>query len=143
MEPGYPIGNANMKKVSLCRSAILAGASLFVFCGSNYPLLGPAESSKTAQLREYCSERNLTNETVQTADALVDRADSLEKAGMNEESYWSDYRAVILYRTALAGADLEQTRATIATLEKELLQTRQQLKTYQEVLNELEKTRAP
>jgi hypothetical protein len=122
---------------------VIAVGMLFVFCGSNYPLLRNAESSKAEQLRKYCAERNLTSRSVQDANSLVEKADSLAEAGSEEESYWAHYQAVVLYRTALAEADLEENRTLIAQLEEELAQTRQQLKTYEEVLNELDQTRAP
>lgn len=131
-----------MSSVSILRLVALVGAALFVFCGSTYPILQQTES-KAEQLRKYCVERNLTNQTILAADSLAEAADSSARNGNEQESYWSNYRAVVLYRTALIKADLEKSRSIIAQLEEELAQTNEQLKTYEEVLNELDQTRAP
>lgn len=125
------------------KSLAVVGALLLVFCGSNYTLLNRAESSKVAELKAYSEQRGAESAAVQKADSLSRFAVSLKEKGAEEDAWWANRQAFIYYRLALTEYDLAQSEKVITALKKDLLDTQQQLKTYQEVLSELEHTRAP
>ncbi len=114
---------------------------LLYACSSQYPMLSKQVSTEALTVKEYCTKNGISSEITGKADSLYASAESLNKNGKDEESYFTMELALIHYRLALSKHDVAQTEKVIAKLSSELKNTADELKTYQKILTELESTK--
>lgn len=107
-------------------------------CSSQFPMLSKKVATEASQLKEFCKQKELKSETISNADSLYFISDELIKKGNYKEGYYLMELAVIYYRLSLCANDFIVTEKEIASLKSILSDTKEELKTYQQILAELE-----
>lgn len=130
----------NRASAALCLGTALA---LLAGCGSNAALLAERAQTEAEQLQEACRRTSLASEDTKKADALVASAVKHKKDGDDEAALREGELAVIFYRLALARRELAETQAAVEVLKSSLAKDKDQLQTYQQVLEEVKAKRKP
>jgi phage terminase Nu1 subunit (DNA packaging protein) len=78
-----------------------------------------------------------------TADSLVAIAQAKKQEGKGREGYWVSACAAAYYRLAIQKHELELSRKEVAELKKDLAAAQREVRTYGEVVRELENMRKP
>ncbi len=111
---------------------------LAVGCGSSYPLLNETAISETAELKSYCAAQGISSDYTKTADSLYTLSGEFHDSGKKEEAYRSAQQAQTLYHLAITSNQLSDSQMEVKQMEKALWNAKEQLRTYKEVLRELE-----
>lgn len=122
---------------------VLAAALALAACGSNGALLADRSRGEAEHLREYCERAGLKTAETQRADAALASANRLFKDGDEEAAHSESALAGTLYRLALAKRDLAEIGAQVDGLKRDLANDKDQLQTYQEILQEMKTVRKP
>ena len=112
-------------------------------CGSNAALLAERSLTEAEQLQEACRRTALANAETQRADGYVTASAAHLKDGQEEVAQRESELAAILYRLALARRELAETQAAVDALKTSLAKDKDQLQTYQQVLEEVKAKRKP
>ena len=121
----------------------LVVAACLAACGSNQAQLAQRGQSESEHLQEYCKRAGLNNAETQRADASLASAAAHLKNGKDAEAVAESDLASTLYRLALARKELAEVQADVSLLKQGLAKDKDQLQTYQEILNEMKTTRKP
>jgi hypothetical protein len=101
-------------------------------------MLSKKAATEASQLKEFCKQEELKSETVANADSLYFISDELIKNGNHKQGYYLMELAVIYYRLSLCANDFIVTEKEIASLKNTLSDVEEELKTYKQILTELE-----
>jgi tetratricopeptide (TPR) repeat protein len=123
--------------------AVGLGLALLVGCGSNAGMLAERSRTEAAELQDACNRTALKSDETRKADALMASAAKHQKDGKDDLALQAADQAVILYRLALARRDLGENLAAVESLKASLAKDKDQLQTYQQVLEEVKATRKP
>jgi chromosome segregation ATPase len=118
-------------------------AALLAGCGSNAAMLAERQKTEAEQLQEACKRTALSTAETRKADGLVASAATRLKDGDEEAALREGELAAILYRLALARRELTETQAAVEALKASLAKDKDQLQTYQQVLEEVKAKRKP
>ncbi len=129
-------GKSGAWAAGLCL-ALLAG------CGSNQALLAERSRTEAESLQDACKRTGLANEETKKADALMAAAATHQKDGAEEVALREAELAGILYRLALARRELVETQAAVDAMKASLAKDKDQLQTYQQVLQEVKAKAKP
>lgn len=127
-------------------SSLAAGLGLLVAltgCGSNQALLAERQRGEASELQDICRRSKLVNEDTHRADTLVASAAKHQKDGDEKAALREADRAAILYRLALARRELIETQGQVDALRSSLAKDKDQLQTYQQVLEEVKAVSKP
>ena len=116
---------------------------LLLGCGSNAALLAGRSRTEAEQLQEVCRRTALANEETKQADGHLAASFDHLKHSREEEGLREADLAAILYRLALARRELAETQAAVDALKTSLAKDKDQLQTYQQVLEEVKAKRKP
>lgn len=116
---------------------------LSIGCSSNYPLLNSTKMSEAAELKNYCEKQKISSAYTEKADSLFAVSEAFSSDGKQENAYWSAQLAETHYRLAIADTQLQSSRKQVKKMEKSLWAAKEQLRTYKEVLNEIQDMRLP
>ena len=121
---------------------LAAAAALLAACGSNLP---PAQRAQgeAEHLQAYCRRAGMGGPEVLRADSLLTSAQSRLKDGDEGPARTQAELAGILYRLALAHKDMADNGAQVDALKQALAKDKDQLQTYQQVLEEMNSRRRP
>lgn len=123
--------------------SLTATALSMVACGSNAALLAERGRGEAEQLQEYCKRAGLNDAETQRADALVESAGKKLKDGDEEGAMAESESAATLFRLALARKELAEAQTQVDGLNQALAKDKDQLQTYQEILQEMKTVRKP
>ena len=125
--------------------AMAAGLCLafLAACGSNAALLAERSRTEAEQLQDVCRRSTLANEETKKADALMAAAAKHQKDGDEEVALREADLASIYYRLALARRELAETQAAVDALKTSLAKDKDQLQTYNQVLEEVKAKAKP
>lgn len=127
-------------------SSLAAGLTFLLAltgCGSNQALLAERHRGEASELQDICRHSNLVNEDTRRADTLVASAAKHQKDGDEKAALREADRAAILYRLALARRELIETQGQVDALRSSLAKDKDQLQTYQQVLEEVKAVSKP
>lgn len=128
---------------SLLFASAFVALSLLTACGSNQALLAERSRTEAEQLQDACRRTDLANEDTRKADALMAAAAMHQKDGAEEVALREAELAGILYRLALARRELAETQAAVDAMKASLAKDKDQLQTYQQVLQEVKAKAKP
>lgn len=106
--------------------------------GVTVPQLSNMSALQVTTLRKQCKERGLTGPEVQKADSLTAVSRTYKQEGNRGKAELATELAAAYYRLALSNAALTQSQKRISELKKSLSTAKGQLRTYKEVLYEIE-----
>jgi hypothetical protein len=118
-------------------------ALAFAACGSNQALLTARLRTEAEELQAACRRTALSTPETKQADEHLASAVRNEKEGEDGIARREADLAVVLYRLALVRRDETQARASVYALKAALAKDRDQLQTYQQVLEEVKTKRTP
>src|SRR5690606_38268711 len=134
--------NRSFRKAFMGLSLTAAALSMAA-CGSNAQLLAERERGEAEQLQAYTKRAGLNDAETQRADALLESAGKKLKDGDKEEAMAESESAATLYRLSLARKELAETQVQVDSLKQALAKDKDQLQTYQEILQEMKTVRKP
>ena len=129
-----------MKKIGV--GFLLAGLCL-AGCGSNQAMLAKRGQDEAEHLQGYCKRAGLSGADLGEGDALLAACKRLLKDGDEASSWEASEQAQIHYRLALALREQSQGQARVDALKQHLAKDQDQLRTYQEVLQEMKSRSKP
>jgi hypothetical protein len=123
-------------------SGLAAGICLLA-CAGNNSLLVERSQAESQHLQEFCKRAEFSNPETQKADALVLASAQHLKDGDEEPALAEAELATTLYRLALARRDLNEVQIQVESLKAALAKDKDQLQTYQQILEEMKIVRKP
>ncbi len=120
-----------------CLAAGLAG------CGSNQALLARRGQDESRQLQDYCKRAGVSGEEIKQADNLMAASSKHLQDGDEAPAQSEAELAGTLYRLALAKRELALTQNQVDEIKKGLAKDKDQLQTYQQILEEMKTVRKP
>lgn len=124
-----------------CSCLLVAFA--FAACGSNQALLAARLRTEAEELQAACRRTALSTPETKQADEHLAAAARNEKDGEAGIARREADLAVVLYRLALIRRDEAQAQSSVDALKASLAKDRDQLQTYQQVLEEVKNKRTP
>ena len=112
-------------------------------CGSSQAVLINRSHTEAEHLQEFCKRASIANAETHKADSLLAAASSHIKDGDEEPALAEADLAGTWYRLALARRDLGDAQAQVESLKVALAKEKDQLQTYQQILEEMKTVRKP
>ena len=114
-----------------------------VACGANHSLLVERSQTESQHLQEFCKRAEIANAETQKADSLLIASARHMKDGDEEPALEEADLATTLYHLALARRELNEVQAQVQSLKAALAKDKDQLQTYQQILEEMKIVRKP
>lgn len=112
-------------------------------CASNKAMFAERSRGEAEQLQELCKKGALADADTHRADSLLSASNRHLKDGDEEPARSEAELAGTLYRLALAHRELNDVQTQVESLKKSLAKDKDQLQTYQQILEEMKTVRKP
>ncbi len=112
-------------------------------CGANQSLLVERSQSESQHLQEFCKRAAFSNSETQKADSLLSASGRHLKDGDEAPALAEADLATTLFRLALARRELNEVQTQVESLKAALAKDKDQLQTYQQILEEMKVVRKP
>jgi hypothetical protein len=112
-------------------------------CGSSHPLLAERIQTEAGHLQGFCKRSSLVDVHTLKADSLLSASSRHLKDGDEESALAEAELASTLYRLSLAHRDLNEANTAVEGLKVTLAKDKDQLQTYQQILEEMKTVRKP
>lgn len=123
---------------------LVLGAGLcLAACGSHGPLLADRDRGEAEHLQAVCKSGHVVSDETKRADSLLAQAQKHFKDGDADPAATEAELSGTLYRLALSRKQLAETQAQVDALKLALAKDKDQLQTYQEILEEIKTVRKP
>jgi hypothetical protein len=122
--------------------ALAAGLCLMA-CGSNQPPLAERNRGEAESLQQFCKRAAVADADTHRADSLLSASNRHLKDGDKEPALADAELAGTLYRLALSRRTLADVQSDVEAAKQALAKDKDQLQTYQQILEEMKTVRKP
>lgn len=116
---------------------------ILMACGSSHVLLVERNRSEAGHLQEFCKRANVIDAETLKADSLLAVSSRHLKDGDEESALAESELAGTFFRIALKRHELEGLKTQVESLKVSLARDKDQLQTYQQILEEMKTVRKP
>lgn len=123
--------------------ALTAAGICLMACASHKDLYAVRNRGEAEQLQDYCKRGALVDADTKRGDSLLTVANAQLKDSEIETARTDAELAALNFRLALAHRELSDVQGQVDNLNKALAKDKDQLQTYQQILEEKKSVRKP